>query len=121
MQSAKKLTSKIIVDCSHANGATVEPPFKKNFKLQTTACEAVAKQIAEGEKDIKGIMMESHLIEGNQPLNPGKTDVSTLKYGMSVTDGCVNFETTATALRSLAEAVRSRRNQNGSPAKKVKQ
>jgi 3-deoxy-7-phosphoheptulonate synthase len=119
MQS-KKLQPQIIVDCSHANSASTVPPFKKDYKLQTEACDDVARQIAAGETDIKGIMMESHLMEGNQPLVPGSTNICNLKYGTSVTDGCLNFEQTEKSLISLAKAVRARREAQASPAKAVK-
>jgi len=125
---SKKLTPCIIVDCSHQNSSSTTPPFKKDYRLQTDACADVATQIENGEFDVKGIMMESHINEGAQPLNPGVTNVSSLKYGVSVTDGCLSMGTTITALHSLAAAVRARRakaKQNGhmneasSPSKKV--
>lgn len=105
----KNLHPAIIVDCSHANACAVTPPIKKDFRLQSLACDHVSEQVSGGDFDIKGIMMESHLFEGAQSLVPGKTDVSTLKFGVSVTDGCLNFSDTEKALRSLASAVRARR------------
>ena len=54
-------------------------------------------------------MIESHLNEGKQTLSPGVTRVTDLKYGVSVTDGCIKFDDTITVLRMLAEAVRTRR------------
>jgi 3-deoxy-7-phosphoheptulonate synthase len=122
---AKKLRADIIVDCSHQNAMNTTPPLKKDFRLQTEACANVARQISAGESDIKGIMMESHLIEGAQSLVPGTTQVCNLKYGISVTDGCLSFEDTVKALQNLAEAVRARRQLKGngsqSPLKKVHQ
>ena len=122
---AKKLSPDIIVDCSHHNSCNRTPPIKKDWRLQTDACTDVATQVAAGEWDIKGIMMESHLVEGAQSLNPGTTKLNDLKYGLSVTDGCISFETTEKALRSLAEAVRARRalrTSNGSsPSKRLHQ
>jgi len=120
---AKKLNPDIIVDCSHHNSCNRTPPIKKDFRLQTVACADVATQIANGEFDVKGIMMESHLFEGAQSLNPGTTKVAELKYGVSVTDGCLSFESTAEALRGLASAVQQRRTKRAentaSPSKRV--
>jgi len=120
---AKKLVPDIIVDCSHQNSMNKTPPLKKDFRLQTVACADVASQIAQGETSVKGIMMESHLFEGAQSLTPGQTKVCDLKYGVSVTDGCISFDETEKALHNLAAAVRSRRTLLGaqnesSPAKK---
>jgi len=55
------------------------------------------------------VMIESHINEGAQKLKPGQTDVSALKYGVSVTDACMDFETTKVQLKNLASAVRARR------------
>lgn len=120
---AKGLSPQIIVDCSHNNSCNKVPPIKKDFRLQTEACADVARQVASGEADIKGIMMESHINEGAQSLVPGTTDVKTLKYGVSITDGCLSFEDTEQALHALADAVKARRalKGNGSPSKKLNQ
>jgi len=108
--AARQLEPRLILDCSHSNAVdfALDPP-KKNFKLQVHACREVGKQIAAGERDVKGVMLESFLCEGSQPLNPGKTDVKSLKRGVSVTDPCVDFETTVACLRDLAKDVRARR------------
>ena len=105
---ARKLSPRIIVDCSHANSRTKENP-KKDFKLQTVSCADVGVQVAAGERDVVGIMLESHLNEGSQSLNPGKTDLTALKRGVSVTDGCIAWDQTVACLRALAEDVRKRR------------
>ncbi|MNY74933.1 Phospho-2-dehydro-3-deoxyheptonate aldolase, Phe-sensitive [compost metagenome] len=65
----------------------------------------VCKQIAGGEKAIMGVMIESHLVEGNQNLESGDP----LVYGKSVTDACIGWEDTETVLRELATAVKARR------------
>ena len=78
------LPKNIVVDCSHGNS-------NKDYRRQPEAFEEVLRQIGEGNDSIVGMMLESHLHEGNQPLqkNPSK-----LKYGVSVTDACINWETT---------------------------
>ena len=60
---------------------------------------------AGGERAIMGVMIESHLVEGNQSLESGEP----LTYGKSVTDACIGWEDTETILRQLAEAVKTRR------------
>jgi 3-deoxy-7-phosphoheptulonate synthase len=92
----------IMVDCSHANS-------KKEFKNQPIVAADVAKQVAGGDTVIRGLMIESHLNEGKQKLDPGKTFPKDLKYGVSVTDGCISFENTLPLLRELAAAVQARR------------
>ena len=91
-----------MVDCSHGNS-------QKNHKNQPKVAAAVADQIAAGKECIVGVMIESHLCEGNQKLEPGLTEVSTLKRGVSVTDACIDFDTTVSVLERLAAAVRERR------------
>ncbi|MCP1437661.1 3-deoxy-7-phosphoheptulonate synthase [Erwinia persicina] len=92
------LEPQIMIDFSHANSS-------KQFKKQLTVADDVAQQIAGGEKAIIGVMIESHLVEGNQSLESGEP----LVYGKSVTDGCIGWEDTETVLRQLAEAVKARR------------
>jgi len=103
-QTMKKssLDPRLIIDCSHGNSS-------KNFRNQPTVAQAVAQQIAEGDYTIKGVMIESHLIEGNQQLVPGVTDLTQLKRGVSVTDACINLDTTAQVLRELSAAIQQRR------------
>jgi len=62
-----------------------------------------------------GLMIESNLNAGNQKLSPGETIPSKLKYGVSVTDACIDWATTVTTLRELAAAARTRREQTTSP------
>jgi 3-deoxy-7-phosphoheptulonate synthase len=61
--------------------------------------------VAAGEDGLTGVMLESFLVEGSQKPGPPET----LTYGQSVTDACMDFETTAAVLEDLAAAVRSRR------------
>ncbi|MCH9691184.1 MAG: 3-deoxy-7-phosphoheptulonate synthase [Gammaproteobacteria bacterium] len=87
------IVSNIMVDCSHANA-------NKNYQLQPLVVENVTRQIIDGNKSIIGIMVESNLKAGNQKLSldPGK-----LEYGRSITDQCIDWETTESLLLSMAE------------------
>ncbi len=96
---AKGLDPSIMVDCSHANSA-------KDHRNQPKVCANLCAQIGGGDTSIRAVMIESHLKEGAQSLNP---DRSKLKYGVSVTDACVGWETTVEMVGELAEAVRRRR------------
>ena len=62
-----------------------------------------------GDRGIIGVMIESHLAEGNQKLDPGVTDVGSLKRGVSITDACIHFDDTVAVLENLAAAVKARR------------
>lgn len=92
----KGLAENIMVDCSHANS-------NKDPELQPLVLDNIAQQILEGNKSIIGVMLESHLKAGNQKLGDDK---SKLEYGKSITDGCINWETTEKCLRQLAEKLR---------------
>ncbi|MCX8961840.1 3-deoxy-7-phosphoheptulonate synthase AroG [Erwinia psidii] len=92
------LAPQVMIDFSHANSS-------KQFKKQLTVADDVAQQIAGGEKAITGVMIESHLVEGNQSLESGEP----LVYGKSVTDACIGWEDTEKVLRQLADAVKARR------------
>ncbi|MFG5863008.1 3-deoxy-7-phosphoheptulonate synthase [Metapseudomonas sp. CR1201] len=81
----------IMVDCSHANS-------NKDPALQPLVMDNVANQILEGNTSIVGLMVESHLGWGNQSI---PKDLSQLKYGVSVTDACIDWDTTEKALRSM--------------------
>lgn len=90
----------IMVDCSHGNS-------NKDYRNQPKALSEVARQIANGEDKVIGVMIESHLNEGKQSVGPeGKV---ALKYGVSITDACVGWETTDKMLRELAHAAQTRR------------
>ncbi|WP_158784699.1 3-deoxy-7-phosphoheptulonate synthase AroG [Pantoea sp. BAV 3049] len=92
------LEPQVMIDFSHANSS-------KQFQKQMTVADDVAQQIAGGEKAIIGVMIESHLVEGNQNLESGEP----LVYGKSVTDACIGWEDTEKVLRQLADAVQTRR------------
>jgi 3-deoxy-7-phosphoheptulonate synthase len=79
-----KLPPRIVIDCSHGN-------TNKNYKLQSSVLENVVQQIVDGNTSIVGMMLESHLYEGNQPINCKREE---LKYGVSVTDPCIGWEET---------------------------
>ncbi|MDM8547499.1 3-deoxy-7-phosphoheptulonate synthase [Candidatus Venteria ishoeyi] len=87
------LPANIVIDCSHGNS-------RKNPELQPLVTEDIVHQIADGNQSIIGIMLESHLNEGNQPITD---DLSALKYGVSITDACINWATTEELLRHLRD------------------
>ena len=93
----KNLNPRMMVDCSHANA-------NKDHRQQVNVLQEVADQLRSGARDILGVMIESHLLAGNQPIC---SDRSQLTYGQSITDACVDFDTTAEMLRSLAKALES--------------
>ncbi len=93
------LPPRLIVDCSHGNSG-------KDYRKQPEVAACVADQIAGGSRAICGVMLESHLVEGKQAITDELKD---LRYGQSVTDGCIGWEQTAAVLERLAAAVRSRR------------
>jgi 3-deoxy-7-phosphoheptulonate synthase len=87
-----------MIDASHANSS-------KNPQNQVPVCADIAAQIALGDDRIVGVMIESHLVAGRQDLVPGKD----LVYGQSVTDGCIDWDTSIGVLEGLAAAVVQRR------------
>tara|TARA_B100001559_G_scaffold241989_1_gene204996 strand:- start:760 stop:1818 length:1059 start_codon:yes stop_codon:yes gene_type:complete len=91
------LPQQIVVDCSHANSM-------KDHKKQMIVVDDLAKQLSNGEKRIKGLMIESNLVEGNQNINN-----KDLVYGKSVTDACIGWEDTEKVLYTLSEAIEKRR------------
>lgn len=89
-----KLGAGLVVDCSHANSS-------KDYRRQPLVAENVVNQILEGNQSIIGIMLESHLNAGNQSTD-GKT-VSELEYGVSITDGCIDWTATDKLLKASRE------------------
>ncbi|MDH2435183.1 3-deoxy-7-phosphoheptulonate synthase [Pokkaliibacter sp. MBI-7] len=85
------VSTNIMVDCSHANS-------NKDPALQPLVADNVANQILEGNKSIMGLMIESHINWGSQSI---PADLSELKYGVSITDACIDWATTETCLRSM--------------------
>ncbi|MGN6487728.1 MAG: 3-deoxy-7-phosphoheptulonate synthase [Devosia sp.] len=88
----------VMIDASHANSS-------KKPENQPLVLADVARQVAAGDRRIIGVMAESNLVAGRQDLMPGKE----LVYGQSITDGCIDWDSTVTALEELAEAVETRR------------
>ena len=90
------LRKSIMVDCSHANS-------NKDPAIQPLVMQDVAHQILEGNRSIQSLMVESFINWGNQPIPENLAD---LKYGVSVTDACIDWETTEKALREMREKLR---------------
>jgi 3-deoxy-7-phosphoheptulonate synthase len=86
---SEKLPPVLMVDCSHANSG-------KQFAKQEDVWHSVIEQRVAGTRSLIGAMVESHLFEGNQSL---PKDISTLRYGVSVTDSCIGWEATERMLR----------------------
>jgi 3-deoxy-7-phosphoheptulonate synthase len=91
------VAANIMVDCSHANSS-------KKPELQPLVVENVANQILEGNQSIVGLMIESHLRAGNQSI---PADLADLEYGVSITDGCIDWETTESCLRELRDKLQA--------------
>ncbi|MEA2739596.1 MAG: 3-deoxy-7-phosphoheptulonate synthase, partial [Acetobacteraceae bacterium] len=99
VESARRgVRPSIMIDSSHANSG-------KDPANQPGVIASIAEQIAAGDHRIVGAMIESHLVAGRQDLIPGRD----LVYGQSITDGCIDWETSIAALDTLARAVRTRR------------
>jgi 3-deoxy-7-phosphoheptulonate synthase len=94
---SSSLNSKIMIDFSHGNSS-------KKFANQMLVCQDVCQQIAGGNDDIFGVMVESHLVEGRQDLIPGEA----LTYGQSITDACIGWQDTEKLLAQLDQAVAQR-------------
>ncbi len=93
--AVSNLGQRVMIDCSHDNS-------NKDFRKQAEVLYSIANQIQQRSKYVIGVMLESHLFEGNQKLT---SDLSTLKYGQSITDACINMETTEVLLEHLAQSV----------------
>ncbi|MFZ2844779.1 3-deoxy-7-phosphoheptulonate synthase [Psychrobacter sp.] len=91
-----KTSGKIMIDSSHANSG-------KDPYLQPMVIQNVAEQIKNGNKSIIGMMIESHLKGGNQKLT---ADLDALEYGVSITDGCLDWDSTVKALHDLRDMVK---------------
>lgn len=90
------IPARIMVDCSHANSG-------KDPSRQPAVFNDVLEQRLQGDRTLVGMMIESHLLEGCQPLSPS------LRYGMSITDGCLGWSSTEALLRQAAKQLRARR------------
>jgi 3-deoxy-7-phosphoheptulonate synthase len=90
------LPANIVVDCSHANS-------NKDPSLQPLVMNDVVHQIIEGNQSIVGTMLESNINAGNQPI---PADLSQLKYGVSVTDACIDWTSTEKVLRDAHQKLK---------------
>jgi 3-deoxy-7-phosphoheptulonate synthase len=93
--AGRDLPASIVVDCSHGNS-------EKDFARQAEVISSLCEQIEQGQRAIRGVMLESHLVGGNQPVLPGQP----LVYGQSITDACLSLADTGPLLELLAAAVR---------------
>ena len=94
--AAAGLPKTIMVDCSHGNS-------NKDHRIQPLVLEDVVRQINAGSESIVGFMLESHLNEGNQSIGEHRSD---LRYGVSVTDACIDWATTESCLSACADELR---------------
>jgi 3-deoxy-7-phosphoheptulonate synthase len=93
--TAANLPPNIVVDCSHGNS-------NKDPSLQPMVAENCVAQISDGNRSIVGLMLESHLKAGNQPI---PKDLSQLEYGVSITDPCIDWPTTEALLLKMHESL----------------
>ena len=91
-----EVNESIMIDASHGNS-------QKIFKQQIPVVESISDQILNGNENIKGVMIESHLNEGNQKIS------ESLKYGQSITDACMGWEDTVMCLEMLSDAIDKKR------------
>jgi len=92
------LSPKLMIDTSHANSS-------KKPENQPLVAADIARQVASGEQRIMGVMIESNIVAGRQDVKPGVP----LTYGQSITDGCIDWDTSVAVLGQLADAVSARR------------
>ena len=91
-----EVNESIMIDASHGNS-------QKQFKQQIPVIDSICDQVKKGNDNIKGIMIESHLKEGNQKIS------EKLKYGQSITDACMGWDDTLSCLQKLNDAVNTKR------------
>ena len=89
-----------MIDCSHGNS-------RKNHENQPSVLDDISEQVASGNNGIMGVMIESNINAGKQSFTGN--GLSDLKYGVSITDACVDWETSVQMLETLAAAVEKRR------------
>jgi 3-deoxy-7-phosphoheptulonate synthase len=95
------LPARLMVDCSHGNS-------NKDYRRQAEVLREVADQVRAGSVHVMGVMLESHLVAGQQKI---PAELSALTYGQSITDACIDLPTTLGLLEELAGAVRLVRDQ----------
>ena len=91
-----EVNESIMIDASHGNS-------QKKFKQQIPVIDSICEQISDGNKNIKGVMIESHLNEGNQKIT------EKLNYGQSITDACMGWDDTVMCLNKLNDAINLKR------------
>ncbi|MFJ5341543.1 3-deoxy-7-phosphoheptulonate synthase [Pectobacterium sp. CHL-2024] len=89
----------LMIDCSHGNS-------NKDYRRQPLVVESAIEQIKAGNRSIIGLMLESHLNEGSQSSEQPRAD---MRYGVSVTDACISWESTETLLRSVHQELSAAR------------
>ncbi len=94
---AAGLAKNIMIDTSHANS-------NKDHKQQPLVLDNIAHQIADGNQSIVGVMIESNIGAGNQKV---PADLSELQYGVSITDKCIDWETTEQSLRNMRDTIKA--------------
>jgi len=92
------LETAIMIDCSHANS-------NKDYRLQPSVAENALQQLVNGSRSIIGLMLESNINAGNQSA---EQPVNEMKYGVSITDACIDWETTDELLRKIADGLKNR-------------
>lgn len=95
-----KVNPRLMIDCSHGNSSKIP-------RNQIIVAKNIGSQVSAGNFNIMGVMIESNIIEGRQDIP--EAGPQALRYGQSITDGCINIEDTETVLHGLAEAVQTRR------------
>jgi 3-deoxy-7-phosphoheptulonate synthase len=95
---AAGVRTSMMIDASHGNSS-------KRYENQPGVVDAIAQQVETGDRRIGGLMVESHLVAGRQDLTPGKA----LVYGQSITDACIDWDTSVRVLERLALASERRR------------
>jgi 3-deoxy-7-phosphoheptulonate synthase len=100
MLREKNLLEAIVVDCSHANS-------KKQYHAQEIVWQDVINQRINGNDNIIGLMLESNINEGNQN---NSIDLASMKYGVSITDGCISWETTSDLILSAHDQINQKKN-----------
>lgn len=96
--AAANVQTRLMVDCSHANS-------QKDHQRQINVADDIAHQVSQGNENIMGVMIESHLVAGRQNVEQD-TD---LVYGQSVTDACIDWDDSVKVLKTLADAIKQRR------------
>ncbi len=98
----KELSDRLMIDCSHGNS-------NKDHTRQPGIFDDVIGQIAEGNKGIIGLMLESNISEGKQDIPANPEELKGLKYGVSVTDACIGWETTESLIREAHDLLAAHR------------